>query len=177
MSMTMTVHIENATPEEIAKLFGNYARLAEAALQQGTTAPKAVEQPKEEPAVEIAKKNMYMYHAESDAYFMVKKGDELPQHDIDFCHCVELTKAEWDKGKKAAEAKAAPAKEPATPKAEEPADEPKQAHTFDELRDLLTAKARDGKEIKPFLNSLGFERLSAVAADRIDEVYAKAEAL
>ena len=147
--MIISIHIENATPEEIARMFGNNARLAEAVVQQGTAVPKAVEQPKEEPA---------------------PKAEE------------PAAKKTASRSKKKEEPAAPKAEEPAAPevketKADEPADEPKQAHTFDELRDLLTAKARDGKEIKPFLNSFGFERLSAVAADRIDEVYAKAEAL
>ena len=122
--MIINVHIENATPEEVARLFGSNTRLAEAVMQQGTTAPKAVEKP-----VAVEEPNA-----------------------------------------------------PEPPKAEEPAPAEvaapeEQGPTFDDLRELLTTKAQAGKDVKSFLNGQGFEKLSAVPADKIAEVFEKAGAL
>ena len=146
--MIINVHIENATPEEVARLFGSNTRLAEAVMQQGTTAPKAVEKP-----VAVEEPN-----------------------------APEPPKAEEPAAKKTTTRSRAKKEEPA-PKAEEPAPaevatpEEEQGPTFDDLRELLTTKAQAGKDVKSFLNGQGFEKLSAVPADKIAEVFEKAGAL
>lgn len=60
-----------------------------------TTPPKQPEPPKQ--PQRINDKDRYYYHPESDSYFIMKKGEEIPTSSIDFAHCTELTKEEYEK--------------------------------------------------------------------------------
>ncbi|WP_249030651.1 AAA family ATPase [Sporomusa acidovorans] len=60
-------------------------------------------QPEEMQRKEIADKDRYFYHSESDSYWMVKKGEELPI-DMNAEISIELDKVEWEDQKKQAEA-------------------------------------------------------------------------
>ncbi|MDQ0202505.1 ATP-binding protein [Pectinatus haikarae] len=53
--------------------------------------------------IPIADHDMYMYHAESDSYWMIKKGEKFPT-DQDAEMSAELDKVEWEKGKSGKEA-------------------------------------------------------------------------
>lgn len=55
-------------------------------------------EPEEVNTVKLATKNMYYHHTESDSYFMIKKGEEIPEMDIDFGLSNPITKAAYDKG-------------------------------------------------------------------------------
>lgn len=59
--------------------------------------PKNIEQPNIRPVENlIATEDRYFYHAESDAYWMVKKGEIIPD-DIDAQMSNEITKEEYEK--------------------------------------------------------------------------------
>lgn len=58
---------------------------------------EAAEAPAPEESKDIAERDMYFYHAESDSYWMIQKGEELPT-DPDAQLSVEITKAEYEKG-------------------------------------------------------------------------------
>jgi len=52
---------------------------------------------KEEAAEEVFSEDTYFYHAESDSYFMCKKGEVIPT-DADFQISAEISKEEYEKG-------------------------------------------------------------------------------
>ncbi|MDF2568651.1 MAG: hypothetical protein K0R55_255 [Sporomusa sp.] len=95
-----------------AELPFEYMQIAYCIPNHSDKEPELVTRPEEKPAVsqkqetqrkEIAAEDRYFYHPESDSYWMVKKGKELPT-DMDAQLSAELDKGEWEERKKKHEA-------------------------------------------------------------------------
>lgn len=69
---------------------------ADSAPQTGGRRPR---KPKGEPPPEkpVADRDMYFHHSESDSYWMLKKGEEIPT-DIDAENSMEISKEEYEAG-------------------------------------------------------------------------------
>ena len=112
-----------------------------------------------EPVADIAKEDMYFYHSESDAYWMVKKGEKLSS-DIDTELSVRISKEAYEAGI---------AKQTAVQAEQEPV-QAKHKYTIAEIQSACMPLMDEGKldDLAEVLKSFGASTLFEVAEEQYD---------
>lgn len=111
-----------------------------------TFMPEDVKEVKEPEPVK-ADTDKYYYHAESDSYFMIKKGEDIPTGDPDFELSIEISKEKYEGAVVKNTQEPEPVKEETKPTEEEQpkAEEPsKQEVTYDMLFERCTNLIQQG---------------------------------